>query len=86
MFEVSPYDLIFMDCQMPELDGYAATREIRSRERRGRPVRIVAMTADAMEGTRKLCLEAGMDDYISKPVQRSQMIEALRKWYVPREI
>jgi CheY-like chemotaxis protein len=44
------------------------------------------MTADAMEGTRKLCLEAGMDDYISKPVQRSQMIEALRKWYVPREI
>jgi PAS domain S-box-containing protein len=86
MFGVSPYDLIFMDCQMPELDGYAATREIRNRERRGRLVRIVAMTADAMEGTRKLCLEAGMDDYISKPVQRNQMIEALRKCHVPTGI
>jgi PAS domain S-box-containing protein len=86
MFGVSPYDLIFMDCQMPELDGYAATREIRSRERRGRQVRIVAMTAEVMEGTRKLCIEAGMDDYISKPVQRDQMIEALRKWHVRKEI
>jgi signal transduction histidine kinase/DNA-binding response OmpR family regulator len=86
MFGVSPYDLIFMDCQMPELDGYAATREIRSRERRGRQVRIVAMTAEVMEGARELCIEAGMDDYVSKPVQRDQMIEALRKWHVPREI
>jgi signal transduction histidine kinase/CheY-like chemotaxis protein len=86
MFGVSPYDLIFMDCQMPELDGYAATREIRSRERHGRQVKIVAMTAEVMEGTRELCIEAGMDDYISKPVQRDQMIEALRKWHVPREI
>jgi CheY-like chemotaxis protein len=75
-----------MDCQMPELDGYAATREIRSRERHGRQVKIVAMTAEVMEGTRELCIEAGMDDYISKPVQRDQMIEALRKWHVPREI
>jgi CheY-like chemotaxis protein len=85
MFGVSPYDLIFMDCQMPELDGYAATREIRSKERFGRQAKIVAMTAEAMEGTRKLCIEAGMDDYISKPVQRDQMIEALRKWHVRRE-
>jgi CheY-like chemotaxis protein len=85
MFGVSPYDLIFMDCQMPALDGYAATREIRSLELHGRRVKIVAMTAEAMEGTRKLCIEAGMDDYISKPVQRDQMIEALRKWHVRRE-
>ena len=85
MFEMTPYDLIFMDCQMPELDGYAASREIRSRERHGRQVTIVAMTAEVMEGTRELCIEAGMDDYISKPVQRDQMIGVLRKWHVLRE-
>src|ERR1019366_6919205 len=83
MFEMKPYDLIFMDCQMPELDGYAASREIRRRERRGRLVTIVAMTAEAMEGSRGLCLDAGMDDYISKPVKRSEICEALRKWLAP---
>ena len=84
MFEMTPYDLIFMDCQMPELDGYAASREIRSRERHGRRVAIVAMTAEAMEGSRELCIAAGMDDYISKPVKRDEMCEALRKWLAPR--
>jgi two-component system sensor histidine kinase/response regulator len=83
MFEMTPYDIIFMDCQMPELDGYAACREIRSREGRGRRVTIVAMTADAMEGSRELCIEAGMDDYISKPVKRGEMSEALRKLNLP---
>jgi CheY-like chemotaxis protein len=84
MFEMTPYDLIFMDCQMPELDGYAASREIRSRERHGRRVAIVAMTAEAMEGSRELCIDAGMDDYISKPVKRDQVFEAVRKWLAPR--
>jgi two-component system sensor histidine kinase/response regulator len=84
MFEMTPYDMIFMDCQMPELDGYAACREIRSREGRGRRVIIVAMTADAMEGSRELCIEAGMDDYISKPVKRGEISAALRKWLAPR--
>jgi signal transduction histidine kinase/DNA-binding response OmpR family regulator len=84
MFEMKPYDLIFMDCQMPELDGYTASREIRSRERNGRRVAIVAMTAEAMEGSRELCIEAGMDDYISKPVNRDEISEALRKWLAPR--
>ena len=84
MFEMTPYDLIFMDCQMPELDGYAACREIRSREGRGRRVTIVAMTAEAMEGSRELCIGAGMDDYISKPVKRDEISEVLRKWLAPR--
>src|ERR1019366_4993761 len=80
MFEMTHHDLIFMDCQMPELDGYAASRSIRSREGGGRRVAIVAMTAEAMEGSRELCLEAGMDDYISKPVKRGEICEVLRKW------
>jgi CheY-like chemotaxis protein len=85
-FAATPYDLILMDCQMPELDGCAASRKIRSLERRGRRVAIVAMTADAMEGSRELCVEAGMDDYITKPVQRDELSETLRKWLVPRGI
>jgi signal transduction histidine kinase/DNA-binding response OmpR family regulator len=86
MFEITQYDLIFMDCQMPELDGYAASRKIRSREQPGRRVTIVAMTAEAMEGSREVCLEAGMDDYISKPVKRNEICEALRKWLAPTGI
>jgi CheY-like chemotaxis protein len=75
--------LVFMDCQMPEQDGYAASREIRSREGSGRRVAIVAMTAEAMEGSRELCIEAGMDDYISKPVGRVAISEIVRKWLTP---
>jgi CheY-like chemotaxis protein len=84
MSKMTPYDLIFMDCQMPELDGYAACREIRSREGRGHRITIVAMTAEAMGGSRELSIEAGMDDYISKPVKHSEISEALRKWLAPR--
>src|SRR5471030_1336487 len=86
MFEITPYDLIFMDCQMPELDGYAATRKIRSLQRGGHRVTIIAMTAEAMEGSREVCLEAGMDDYISKPVKRNEICEALRKWLAPEGV
>ena len=80
MFEKAPYDLIFMDCQMPELDGYAASREIRRRERKGRQVRIVAMTAEALAGSRELCLHAGMDGYIAKPVKFDKVFEAIEEW------
>jgi two-component system sensor histidine kinase/response regulator len=75
-----PYDLIFMDCQMPELDGYTAAAEIRKRQKPDGRVAIIAMTAEAMEGARERCLAAGMDDYIAKPVRPDQMIEALKKW------
>jgi CheY-like chemotaxis protein len=77
-----PYDLVFMDCQMPEMDGFEATTAIRSWEvSTGRPrVPIVAMTANAMAGDRERCLAAGMDDYIAKPIQSQRIVEALQRW------
>jgi signal transduction histidine kinase/CheY-like chemotaxis protein len=80
MFNLLPYDLIFMDCQMPEMDGYAATREIRRREGPNQHVPIVAMTAEVLAGCREQCLAAGMDDHIGKPVKMEFLFEALRKW------
>jgi PAS domain S-box-containing protein len=75
------YDCLFMDCQMPEMDGYAATAMIRQRERHtGRHVPIIAMTARAMQGDREQCLAAGMDDYISKPATAEALVTMLRKW------
>ena len=75
-----PYDLIFMDCHMPEMDGYAATAEIRRQQGGLRHIPIVAMTAEAMEGCREHCLSCGMDDYIAKPVRPEDLMQALRRW------
>ena len=72
-----PYDLILMDCGMPEMDGFAATREIR---RRGKRTPIVAVTAHAIDGARKQCLDAGMDDYVSKPLAFDTIDRVVGKW------
>ncbi|MBZ5578964.1 MAG: response regulator [Acidobacteriia bacterium] len=77
MWERFPYDAILMDCQMPEMDGLAATACIREREPNGCHIPIIALTANAMKGDEELCLQAGMDGYIAKPVNLDELREAL---------
>ena len=77
------FDLVLMDCQMPEMDGFDTTREIRKLEIKATnqgSIPVVAMTANVMSGDRERCLEVGMDDYIGKPVQRDQLESVLGKW------
>jgi two-component system sensor histidine kinase/response regulator len=82
-----PYDIILMDCQMPEMDGYDATRAIRTWEQssdqdsnRNSPVHIIAITANAMQGDHEKCLAAGMDDYLSKPIRLQELLAVLNRW------
>ena len=75
-----PYDIILMDCQMPEMDGFQAARRVRSMEGAGRRTPIIALTANAMKGDRDRCLEAGMDDYVTKPVNRQVLERVLARW------
>ena len=83
--ETVPYDLVFMDVQMPEMDGFQATRVIRDPHSQvlDHLVPIIAMTAHAMQGDRERCLEAGMDDYVSKPIEVPALAAALAKWLTP---
>jgi CheY-like chemotaxis protein len=77
-----PYNLVLMDCQMPEMDGFDATRAIRSADSKALDPRIpvIALTAFAMSGDRERCLEAGMDDYLSKPIKPQELGEVVEKW------
>jgi CheY-like chemotaxis protein/HPt (histidine-containing phosphotransfer) domain-containing protein len=75
-----PYDIVLMDVQMPEMDGLEATEKIRANFAADRQPRIIAMTANAMQGDRDLCLRAGMNDYVSKPVQVAELTAALERW------
>lgn len=79
------YRIILMDCQMPEMDGYEATEAIRNHEKLSdvKPIPIIAVTANAMKGDKEKCIAAGMDDYLSKPLRRIELVEKLKKWLEP---
>jgi two-component system, sensor histidine kinase and response regulator len=79
----TPYDLILMDCQMPAMDGFEASRQIRKLNL-PQPV-IIAVTANALVGEREKCLEAGMNDYLSKPFEADELINLVKKWGATRK-
>jgi CheY-like chemotaxis protein len=76
-----PFDIVLMDCQMPVMDGLETVRQLRAREARtGEHVPVIAMTANAMEGDRERCLEAGMDDYVAKPILGKELYAKVAHW------
>lgn len=84
--QANAYDLIFMDCQMPVLNGYEATRQLRVLENSlGRKTPVVALTAEGTSGEKKSCFESGMDDFLTKPLELHKLIETLHRWIKPSE-
>src|SRR5207302_9949553 len=84
--ERKPYDIIFLDVQMPEMDGYETARQLHKRWPDDKRPRIIAMTGSAMQGDKERCLEAGMDDYITKPVRVEDLRAALERWGRPHRM
>jgi CheY-like chemotaxis protein len=80
MLSAGDYDAVLMDCQMPGMDGFAATAELRRRENGERHTPVIAMTALAMTGAVEKCLAAGMDDYVGKPIRREKLLAVLTAW------
>lgn len=80
MVAETPFDLILMDCQMPELNGYDATRQIRAKPSGARRIPVIALTANALSGERERCLDAGMDEHLSKPFRREAIVRVLEHW------
>ena len=81
--EARPYQLVLMDLQMPEMDGLEASRQIRRRLPADRQPKIIALTANALQGDRELCISAGMDDYITKPVKLHEIADIIRRLFGP---
>lgn len=87
MIASKTYDIVLMDCQMPELDGYQTTTLLREREEKlGGHLPVIALSANAMVGDKEKCLRAGMDDYLSKPIKPEKLIAAMKKWAQPNNV
>ncbi|MGB3493534.1 MAG: response regulator, partial [Elainellaceae cyanobacterium] len=85
--EAEHFDLVLMDCQMPVLNGYDATQQIRQRESLSDGhIPVIGLTAYAMTGDREKCLDAGMDDYLSKPIRVQVLVDLLQKWLRPSRV
>ena len=80
LFQQEKFDLILMDIQMPIMDGYEATRQIRELEQTEQPIPIIALTANAQDSDREQCLSVGMNDFISKPFSKTQILRTVEKW------
>ncbi|NEQ43532.1 MAG: response regulator [Leptolyngbya sp. SIOISBB] len=81
--QIAPFDVVLMDCQMPIMDGYEATRHIRALPGAASEVPIIAMTANAMQGDHQKCLAIGMNDYLAKPIVKTEMYAAIQRWIDP---